>query len=379
MFAVAIRIGQRMRLHNEAALATHTVFEAEMRRRLWWALVLFDSRISEMSDHKCTTLNPTWDCKVPLNINDSDLRPEMKELPVTRETLTDATFIAVRGELGNFIRHAKFHLDFTTPALKPIINTARHGTISSVTKLDLLQKRIEDRYLSHCDPENAVHFLTLWFTQLVIARCRLIELYSRCNQSKTESQRDAALHYSLKMLECDTKIAASPSARRLMWMPDLYFPFIAYISVLEDLRRRPTNKQAERAWEAISLNFETHMIVLYQDTAFEENSQFVQTFTRIILLAWETREAAFKNAQKPLTPPRIVSLLRERETKELKNTDTAVLNSNFDIEMESFLTLDTTDFYTSDPLQLIGEHGEYVGTGLEAFSNSFGPSSFAFE
>jgi hypothetical protein len=52
MLGVAIRIAQRMGIHSESALAKCTVFEAELRRRLWWSLVLFDTRISEMADHK---------------------------------------------------------------------------------------------------------------------------------------------------------------------------------------------------------------------------------------------------------------------------------------------------------------------------------------
>ncbi|KAH8688779.1 hypothetical protein BGW36DRAFT_392158 [Talaromyces proteolyticus] len=83
MLGIAIRIAQRMTIHSESALAKCTVFEAELGRRLWWALVL-------------------WDCRVPLSLNDSDLRPEMKEPPNVQRTPTDALFIVVRSELGDF-------------------------------------------------------------------------------------------------------------------------------------------------------------------------------------------------------------------------------------------------------------------------------------
>ncbi|KAJ5509759.1 hypothetical protein N7527_011902 [Penicillium freii] len=36
--------------------------EAEMRRRLWWSLIIFDNRIGEMSDYQTSSLAPTWDC-----------------------------------------------------------------------------------------------------------------------------------------------------------------------------------------------------------------------------------------------------------------------------------------------------------------------------
>jgi hypothetical protein len=71
MLGVAMRIAQRMGKHSESACAKCAPLEAEMRRRLWWSLVLFDSRISEMANDRTTTLIPTWDCRIPLNVNDS--------------------------------------------------------------------------------------------------------------------------------------------------------------------------------------------------------------------------------------------------------------------------------------------------------------------
>lgn len=73
MLGVAIRIAQRMGIHNEASNATCAALEAEMRRRLWWSLVIFDNRICEMFDYRKATLAPTWDCHVPLNLSDFEV------------------------------------------------------------------------------------------------------------------------------------------------------------------------------------------------------------------------------------------------------------------------------------------------------------------
>lgn len=52
MLGLAIRISQRKKIHSESANKRCTVLEAEMRRRLWWAMIILDARISEKSDHK---------------------------------------------------------------------------------------------------------------------------------------------------------------------------------------------------------------------------------------------------------------------------------------------------------------------------------------
>jgi len=47
MFAVVVRLAYMLNLHRDGHGLQHTPFEAEMRRRLWWQIVLLDMRASE--------------------------------------------------------------------------------------------------------------------------------------------------------------------------------------------------------------------------------------------------------------------------------------------------------------------------------------------
>jgi hypothetical protein len=291
-----------MAIHNESALAKCTVFEAELRRRLWWALALFDARISEISGHKCTTLNPSWDCRKPLGSNDADVWPEMKEMPNIQRPITDTLFIVIRSELGDFIRRAKFHLEYTNPALKPISDAHREITPES-TKLDILEKEIEDKYLDSLGPEVPVHFFTICFTRLMFARWRFLQLHST-SSSQTEAQQEVLVSFSLKMLEYDTRIVTSPLICGFAWMTNLFFPYIAYVQLLLYLRKRPTGKPAEQAWEIMSANYEAHI--------HTQIAPFVESFTKMVLLAWRAREAAL---EVPPVPPKIISIIRQKDTE----------------------------------------------------------------
>ncbi|KAK9386689.1 hypothetical protein V1515DRAFT_603556 [Lipomyces mesembrius] len=66
MLGVVMRIAHRMGIHSESACVKRTAFEAEMRRRLWWSLKLFDTRIGEMADYNTVALAPAWECRIPL-------------------------------------------------------------------------------------------------------------------------------------------------------------------------------------------------------------------------------------------------------------------------------------------------------------------------
>ncbi|THC93154.1 hypothetical protein EYZ11_007363 [Aspergillus tanneri] len=64
------------------------------------------------------------------------------------------------------------------------------------------------------------------------------------------------------MLECDTKLMTSPLTKGYLWLVHPNFPFPAYILVLQDLRKWPTEteRHADKAWEAMSDNYATRMM-----------------------------------------------------------------------------------------------------------------------
>ncbi|KAK7427045.1 hypothetical protein QQZ08_006472 [Neonectria magnoliae] len=292
-----------MGIHNESSLARYSVFEAEMRRRLWWSLVLYDTRRGEMADFKDSSLSPTWDCRVPLNVSDSDLRPEMGEQPMITAKATEAIFVVVRGELANYVRHTSSHLDFSNPVLKPIAKLPSSGGLIG------LEKRVEQEYLKFCDKESPIYFMTIWTARGYLAKNQLWEHYSRFpgpNTQQTDDQRDAAMSLAFKMLECDTMLMISPLTKGYRWLLQCHFPFPAYIHIVQDLRRRPLSRQVERAWEVMSNNHE----VRFPLPGPFKSSLFVM-FGRTVLLAWEVLEAAMK-PEELLNPPKIVLGVRQR-------------------------------------------------------------------
>ncbi|PHH89545.1 hypothetical protein CDD83_5804 [Cordyceps sp. RAO-2017] len=301
MLAVALRIAQRMGLHNESTNAKCTALEAEMRRRLWWSLVVFDHRICEMSEYKTTTLTPAWDCSTPLNANDFAIRKDMKTPPAALQEPSEALFAVVRSDIADFVRHSAFHLNFINPALNSMAQ-------SRDALLEALERSVEDKYFASCDPEDPLHFMTIWTARANMARIRLLEHYSRHPASsvqQTDTQRNQALFHALRMLECDTKLSASPLIKGYRWLVDFHIPGLAYNYILNDLARRPAQNYADRAWDIMSDNYEAR--------AMHEPS-IIAVFSRAVLDTWGAREALLKQEDElePLAPPRIVSDMRDK-------------------------------------------------------------------
>ena len=362
-----------MGIHSESTLAKCSPFEAEMRRRLWWSLVLFDTRVGEMSNFHTVTLDPTWDCRVPLNANDSDLRPGLKKLPTNRGQSTDAIFVAIRGEIGQFTRHSGSHLDFTNPALKPIAENHYRGIDRETSDIDKLEARIEGQYFRSCDQENPLHFVTNWTAQRSLAKARLMEHHSRfygSSVSPTDQQLDSATSHALRILQCDTKIMTSSLTKGFRWLNHLYFPFPAYIQILEDLRKRPSSEEAGRAWEVMSDNCEA-----WFGSHSRDEWAFFKLFAETVLRAWEACEAASRQSGQTTAPARIVTSIRvalEQRTHRPQN-----LQENDTEQLDTVLEAGTNDF----PMSMSqGLAGQSLPDGLEILQEPYipmGPGVFS--
>jgi len=310
-----------------------------------------------MANDKTTTLLPTWDCRVPLNVNDSDLRQEMKESPQVQGKLTDAIFAVVRSKLGDFVRRTTFYLSFFGPDL-----IVRHNTDIEDGEMDSLGKIIEDNYLSFCDQDNPLHFMTIWTTRGSLAKFRLMEHHFRYYGSplhQAETQRDTALSYALSMLECNTKLTTSPLTKGFIWMVDSYFPFIGYIQIVQHLKWRPMSVRASEAWQVMSDNYHARL----QYRSMDEN--FFKLLTSFILQAWEARKAAFEQSEEALVTPQMVLSIRHSLAQMADSPAAGKLHGAIDIGVLDFPMSMSMGLGSYD----MGGHDDYAFSGSDAYPN----------
>lgn len=214
----------------------------------------------------------------------------MKALPTARTGPTDAMFAVVRSELADFLRYSAFHLHFINPSLHTMGADLNSSATQSSGDVNALAKRIEDNYLSQCNTENPLDFMTLWTARGHLARFRLLEHYFRhASTPQADTLRDLAISHALDMLNCDTQPMTSSLTQGYAWFAAFHFPFPAYIHVLQDLRKRPLGKHADKAWHVMSDNHAARM-----GGVKPKDRPFFVVFSRLVLHAWDAREAALK-------------------------------------------------------------------------------------
>ncbi|KAL2069447.1 hypothetical protein VTL71DRAFT_14126 [Oculimacula yallundae] len=334
MLGIATRIAQRMGIDKEAVLVKKTPLEAELCRRLWWGLVLFDGRVGEMAGARAATLNPIWDCKVPLNVAEADLRPQMKDSPQALSTSSDSIFAAVRSEVADFVRFSKWHLDFSSPALLPVALEHRRHPVTEGSEMGSLETLIEEKYLAVCDPEIPLHFMTIWTARGLLAKCRLLEHYSKASsmpRAQADTAREAAFLQAITMLECDTKLNDSPLTLGFRWMVNFYYPFPAYIQAIQNLKRQPLSPLAKRAWEALNDNYDAH-----HSMASLHDGMFYNILAPVTLQAWAAREEISIQMGEPSATPRIISHIRHVLQQRAQPSEAIHQQSVPDMDMNAF-------------------------------------------
>ena len=298
-----------MGIDTESELKRCSILEAEMRRRLWWSLMLFDARITEISSSKKTSLSVAFDCQIPLNVNDSDLRPEMKEPPSPHGPISEAIYAVLRGELHDTTRNATWFLDFTNPILKPLAKNPADGTPASDIDLAKFQDLLEERYFRSCDQDNPVNFVTMWATRALLAKYRLLEhhwQFYNAPDRQTDAQHALATSHALHHLEADIQIMSAPLIKGFRWHNQAYFPFPSYHQILQHVSRWPYSEQTRQAWKLMDEDYAAWFV--YEPV---NDGPLFQLFSTYVLRAWDRCEDAFAQLQEQRPTPQIVLSMRE--------------------------------------------------------------------
>jgi hypothetical protein len=91
-----------MGYHRDGSQLDLNPFETEMRRRIWWHIIMLDAKCAMISGLSSTWMTNNWDTKKPRNVNDADLYPGSTEPVAERDGPTEMAFVMVVTEMFRF-------------------------------------------------------------------------------------------------------------------------------------------------------------------------------------------------------------------------------------------------------------------------------------
>ncbi|RMJ15488.1 hypothetical protein CDV36_004842 [Fusarium kuroshium] len=257
---LAIRIAQSLGLHRDGERLGLPPFESELRRRLWWHLITRDSRSGEdYGLENSTGMQPQSDVKLPLNIDDEDLSPDMKQLPLEKRGWTIMTFSLVYIDLAKAIQ--KFATAVSSPSpseetRRKIIEEARSKVMKRVDECGLVSSGLPQYRLTvHC-----AHFLL-----------RKLDFFTRQQWlalqhpgSREALATDDDLLEALDILE-PRVFGDEPLLEQYGWARKAYPQYHVTMYILWHLCTRPNGPHVDRAWRAVEAVFTTELADEFAD------------------------------------------------------------------------------------------------------------------
>ncbi|KAK2808467.1 hypothetical protein FQN50_004675 [Emmonsiellopsis sp. PD_5] len=315
----ALRIAQRVGLHRDGSHLGLSIFETEMRRRLWWFMLVLEGYSSELCGAGTSVLQYPWDTHLPLNVNDSDLSPNMKQAPKEHDGPTEMLFYLLRCETGNFMRRKE---DPRAASSSWRDMGGSSTTVAEKIKLaDNLQALLERKYLRFCDPSIPLHALTLTVGQCMFAVIRLV-IYSPLNIKETaeansehvdQKTKDILYTNSAKIIQFDSLLRTNEITKHYLWHLDTHFQWHSLIFLLNELRTRTLGPDIDDVWQDLSALFANRPQLLNS-----KNALYV-AIGNLVLKAWNAREQALISSSELASPPEFVqNLRRQRATVPLR-------------------------------------------------------------
>lgn len=303
MMGVAMRMAQLQGLHRDGAALRLSVYETEMRRRLWWYIVSLDSRLSEVLGAE-STLPRSCDTRLPSNIDDASLE---RGTTNTTEVVgaSDMVYCLLKYETVRFLQERDPRTSIVPEdGAGQTSHTPRTLRMRSVGALERL---LEERFLRFCDPLIPLHVLTTTVARSSICKFRHMEQRGQAHIHAHTSPGEHAtnrriLQMAARNVAYDNLLHTTASLRGFLWNVHFFFPWGAPIFILRILCTARTAAEWEddniqAAWAHILELHRHHPEFAVRDANRVEHLLVAD----LTLEAWQTRERAM--AGTPQTVP----------------------------------------------------------------------------
>lgn len=308
-----VRIAQKMGYHRDGELLGLTPYETEMRRRIWWHILMQDAKNALVSGLSHSMLPTNWDTKQPQNVNDADLFPGSNEPLQPREGPTEMAFCLLVYQIANFLiaadgihgtpgfEAALMGHEMDTPHL-PSIQRYR----GLVDELDENLRAVENRYI---DPTAGhVHVAALTVRPMLTSKLReMLVPMTEQPEWGTEifNTKDNLFKIVIMNNEHSTDAYDVMDQKGFLWFVKLHLELDVFAVMTGQLCHRPTGTLADRAWDVIG------KIYTYHTELYDMSQKPHSTQAHFVLRAWKAREQAYCQLGQPLELPHFIYRLRE--------------------------------------------------------------------
>lgn len=226
-----------------------------MRLRLWWHLCVLDSRAPEDQGFQPTVDVMNRGLRLPLNVNDNQICPDMTDFPVESEGWTEMSFFLIQTE--------------SCRLLHPILDTQEQNSADALLDITAKRKIMQEhgKYLSakygiSFGTETSIDMTRIAIQHITTARKKMEFVLQLREEISIENSKGAqddvtpdVLKPSFKLacdgLESNYVLLKEGLASRFKWFFNMYTQWYALAYVLRCLCSSPYGFETERAWALV--------------------------------------------------------------------------------------------------------------------------------
>jgi hypothetical protein len=249
LIATAVRIAHALGLHRDGDGRAFTFFDAEMRRRLWWQILVLDMRASEDRGSELMILDGSFNTIMPQNLNDEDFNLESRTAPPSSNGITEMTFCLICMDASNTILKISFIPPFKERRVLTLAQ--KEALVRECTE------RIEAIYLQGSDFTEPYSWVVRTIGELLILKLWLVVQYPlECVYSTSQHfARGQSLRTATAFLNLCELLEQTESAARFLWFLETYVPWHALAVALAELCKETVGPLANQAWAIIDRGY----------------------------------------------------------------------------------------------------------------------------
>lgn len=312
-----------MGLHRDGESLNLTPFETEMRRRLWWQLVILDAMWALLSGMSYPVVSVNWTTKLPRNVNDADLFPGSSEPIQEREGPTEMGFCLLMATVWGFV--IKVHHQF--PGFEAAIlgfdvesigakDRPRDGSAGLVDanqqqkykalmgQLSADIARVQEKYI---DPgAGAAHLVASKFPHIISTKVQ--ELFTPLTElpeygTEIFTTDDNLFRLGVLNLESNMDMYDMMNTKGFFWYCRLHFQIEMITAMVGQMITRQTGSYVDRAWTGLE------MMYRYHEELFDMSQKANVTLRSFVLKAWRGRTQALAQQGQTAVVPHFVQEL----------------------------------------------------------------------
>ncbi len=244
MVGLVVRMAHYLGIHHDGASSKHlTPFQVELQRRVWWNICALDMRATEDQGTDLAAPHGSFSTKLPSNINEADIWPEMNEPPSERQGPTSTSLLRLCSKVSR-----------TTQEM--IAAGATATADEQVHRLTKLTEEVEREYFNLTDQHHDQAYLAAaGFVRIALSRLTILAFVPILCPSPSVSF-SSELHIGLlvaaiDVLEHNHALNSDPSCHPWKWIYQTQQHWHAVVYLLIGICRRPWSSTIERAWVAL--------------------------------------------------------------------------------------------------------------------------------